>query len=277
MLNDIYVVGKVGASIFLLKLNENFKKEISNSNNNLFNSIIYHEEKWIEPDAYKAYKDDYRLKIIFPNQAQAIIVVSPDLLISYLFKALQSKINFDPNKHSIQYWDYEEKKMKKFTKDLANCTLKMVKIYKLEILNLKNENSDTDTNTISEKENKNEDDIFLPTTLENYAYVEFNVVKTNKFGVKMDRIFGIDGFNIYNKKLQSYKLFGGSKTTHPTRSLKTLTSVTTDKDNQKSFTLCFVDESNNSKEFQYFETKTKIECEEVVKRLNDLIKLYQNK
>jgi hypothetical protein len=68
-LNDIYAVGKVGSNNFLLKLNENFKP---NTNNN---DSYYFEEKvnWIEPDAYKPYIDDYRLKIYFPNQSQGNI------------------------------------------------------------------------------------------------------------------------------------------------------------------------------------------------------------
>jgi hypothetical protein len=184
----------------------------------------------------------------------------------------------------LQYYDYSDKTMKKFTKEMGNCTLKMLQIFKLEVINLKKENEEKEnSNSVTKKENEVFNNTKLSFLDNVYNYVEFNVIKTNKFGVKHDRILGIDGINIYNKKslTSNRNLFAfykdkESKTTNPTRPIKTLASVIADKDNPKSFNLCFIDE-NGKKIYKYFETKTKIECEEIVKRLNDLIKIYQNK
>ncbi|KAL9641784.1 hypothetical protein ABK040_011770 [Willaertia magna] len=94
----------------------------------------------------------------------------------------------------------------------------------------------------------------------------YHVVKTNKFGVRQDRILSFDAENIYNNKPSNSGFLGLSsgKTKHPVRAITSLNYVEWNPENPKCFVLGFEDEVLS------YEARTTVEAHIIVKRLEYL-------
>ncbi|EFC46133.1 predicted protein [Naegleria gruberi] len=207
-----------------------------------------------------------------------LVPVSPELLLKDLQKVLCQRFSLDPKKYMINTIG-KDKNLKEISKNYKDKTLYSLgsMIERVVLVRTAAYESDTDQSTpkgeISGSPtapnmigSPSKQIYALPfMTYDNTDNV-FHVTKTNKFGVRQERILSFDSEFIYNSKpANTSRWMNSSKTKHPTRPITTLRSIECDSTNPKCFVLSFDDEN------LFYEARTTIEAETIVKRLEQLL------
>jgi hypothetical protein len=205
-----------------------------------------------------------------------LVPVAPDLLLKDLNKVLSNRFDIDEKKFTIYLMkDGNRKPLPKHYRDRTFRSLPglvqiaLIKIEEETPFSQAANNKQILTQSVPEEDNDNE--LVLPFDADALAYTEFRVIKTNKFGVRQERKLGIDSQKIYNLKpnsITSFLRLSSQNTKHPERPLEQLTAVNAAPDNPRTFTVDFSDG-----ETLYYETKTTVEAQEIVKRLKYLLRL----
>jgi len=115
------------------------------------------------------------------------------------------------------------------------------------------------------------------------AYSEYKVIKTNTRGKKQKRILGIDATNIYNmheKSTTKSKIIGRRSSfekagaaggvAHPFRPISTVVQCEVMQEDPQSFKIVFRDPATNSLKMLQYQTETKMECAEIVAKIEYL-------
>ena len=108
-------------------------------------------------------------------------------------------------------------------------------------------------------------------------YQEFEVVKINKYNNKQNRILGIDMYNLYNnlprKRNSGIMNFIFKETKKPRRQMKDVKAC--EVTGFKSFYIDIKDETSDQVKRVIYEVKTNLIRDEIVAKINFLIKLNQ--
>lgn len=105
------------------------------------------------------------------------------------------------------------------------------------------------------------------------AYQQWNVVKKNKFGIKQERIFGVDGKKVYNAKRGQLRA-GNSSVQRAEREITSIVKIEKLPDN-KTFRITWMD----SGDIYYIEytCETTRECLEIVAKIRYLLNRNNNR
>lgn len=110
------------------------------------------------------------------------------------------------------------------------------------------------------------------------TYAEWNVVKRNKFGIKQERIFGLDGQKVYNaKRNQGIKSAGNSAASgvhRAEREISTIIKIQVLANDSKTFRINWQD--NNDIYSIDYTCETIQECNEIVQRILYIMEKNRN-
>ena len=208
-----------------------------------------------------------------------LVPVSPELLLKDLQKVLCQRFNLNPKKYSLNIMG-KDNVVREISKNYRDKTLYSLgsMIERVVLARIAPYENETDGPTQKGEVSGSpiQTNLGVGSPPPNFAFPllpfdntdnVYNVIKTNKFGVRQERILSFDSDQIYNSKPSSTSKFfpNSNKTKHPTRPITSLRHIECDTANPKCFTLVFDDEN------LYYEAKTAVESETIVKRLEHLL------
>jgi hypothetical protein len=100
------------------------------------------------------------------------------------------------------------------------------------------------------------------------AYQQWNVVKKNKFGIKQERIFGVDGKKVYNAK-RGILRGGTSGVQRAERDIASIVKIEKLPTDPKTFRITWMD--NGDIYYIEYSCETERECAEIVAKIKFLL------
>ncbi|KAG2386649.1 hypothetical protein C9374_002393 [Naegleria lovaniensis] len=214
-----------------------------------------------------------------PRNFFKLVPVSPELLLKDLQKVLCQRFSLNAKKYTLRYIgrDNVEREISKNHRDKTLYSLGSLieRVVLVRTAPYENDFELTPNKDLSGSPNQSSlagvgsPPAYVIPFMTPYDSTEnvYHVIKTNKFGSRQERILSFDSENIYNSKPASTFLgFQSHKSTkHPKRPITSLKTVECDPANPKCFTLAFEDET------LYYEARTAVEAETIVKRLEHLL------
>lgn len=98
-------------------------------------------------------------------------------------------------------------------------------------------------------------------------YRQFEVIKTNKYGLRQERLLGVDAETIYNMKPGT----SAGKAKNPERAITDIKEIRVFPERPNYFEIDYVKDDTDK-----IETKTALDCSLLVEKLRILIKMHQN-
>ncbi|KAF0975795.1 hypothetical protein FDP41_005122 [Naegleria fowleri] len=214
-----------------------------------------------------------------PRNYFKLVPVSPELLLKDLQKVLCQRFSLNPKKYTLRYIgrDNVEREISKNHRDKTLYSLGSLieRVVLVRTAPYENDFESTPNKDLSGSPSQSSlagvgsPPAYVIPFMTPYDNTEnvYHVIKTNKFGSRQERILSFDSENIYNSKPASTFLgFQSNRSTkHPKRPITSLKTVECDPANPKCFTLAFEDET------LYYEARTAVEAETIVKRLEHLL------
>lgn len=101
------------------------------------------------------------------------------------------------------------------------------------------------------------------------AYQQWNVVKKNKFGIKQERIFGVDGKKVYNAKRGQLRGGNVAGVQRAERDISSIVKIERLNHDEKTFRITWCD--NNDIYYIEYTCDTSRECAEIVAKVKFLL------
>jgi len=101
------------------------------------------------------------------------------------------------------------------------------------------------------------------------AYQQWNVVKKNKFGIKQERIFGVDGKRVYNAKRGQLRGGNISGVQRAEREISSIVKIERLNHDEKTFRITWCD--HNDIYYIEYTCDTSRECAEIVSKVKFIL------
>jgi len=257
--------------VALIFKNSSGNNSNNNSNNNNNNMANRKTSLKITSKATTAMTGDkFFLKVHMPNHESHVVPVTKSMVLEDLLPMISKKKKIKmlaPNQYKFLYMEEPDEssgtlEMKTGLGDLKADEVRLVNKFAGNELNqpqfvLLPSSGDPDPSQF----------VFTQETA--CTYSEYKVVKTNERGRKQKRIMGIDKNTIYNKKNQSGEsIFNVHK---DQRLISTCSSCSVIKNKPRTFQIAY--REKNQIISREYEAETKMECAEIVAKINFLMQL----
>lgn len=210
-----------------------------------------------------------------PHGSSCIVPISPDVLIKDLLSVIESRLNLEKGVYDIQLVK-ENGSRTSIPPELRYQTVRFLEVDKIALLRkYKKIAPSRKSASISDSM-----DFTFPGTA-SIDYTEYSVIKINKYGIRQERMLGIDSQYLYNKlpnsKTKTKKFIEQTMNIlqrhqrQVERPISTLIKTVKSTKNPLAFTTSFT-----NGETLHWEAKTKIEAEEIVNTLHFVQKLRSN-
>uniref|UniRef100_A0A7S1KN24 SIN1-type PH domain-containing protein n=1 Tax=Percolomonas cosmopolitus TaxID=63605 RepID=A0A7S1KN24_9EUKA len=221
---------------------------------------------------------DIRFKVLMSDSDSMhtslyTVPIAPDVLIKDILAVIESRLNLEKGVYDIQLMK-DNGMRTSIPPHLRYRTARFLEVETVALLRkYKKVTPSRKTASMSETF-----EFAIPNT--SIDYTEYRVIKINKYGMRQERILGIDSQFLYNKlpkaKNKTKKFLENTVNMlqrhrrQVERPLSTLQKTTRSTKNPLAFTTLF-----QNVETLYWEAKTKIEAEEIVNTLNYLQRVHQ--
>eukprot|EP00002_Diphylleia_rotans_P025123 TRINITY_DN4974_c0_g1_i1.p1 TRINITY_DN4974_c0_g1~~TRINITY_DN4974_c0_g1_i1.p1 ORF type:complete len:501 (+),score=105.77 TRINITY_DN4974_c0_g1_i1:70-1572(+) len=236
--------------------------------------------------AATAGKGNLFLRVQLPQGDYNIVNVSPDMLIGDLLNLITKKRNLDPAKYCFQHPTIPgaipaDRTIQSLnTENILLCPSRTLHGKKVpDQLPFTPAMSPAMGNEFEIPGSVIEDDaqLMVPVFSEFTAsqYKEYDVYKTNKHGVRQERIMGIDREKIYNMLPKNANGFLGSKAAkRPSRYIEDVHSIRLEEDRPSFFTIVFKEGGNQySMEYSFEAKGGPVIASEIVAKVEFLLRL----